>query len=241
MIEWEAKKRMNDRWKDIFIIITLGALAVLSTITIIELFLVKTLRFDETITIGFIGAILGGTLSGAITLIGVNKTIQENRRKDNDETLPRKIVNANHFIGQASSVLLTTQFNLDAMKGKYLKNEDLSKFNAVDAIEAHSRIREKIHEFVDNAINDSALNVSYEVYENVIIFSNEFEKIKSEISEITSEYNLNCILGREDEKQTLDKIIDGVDSYVKIIKNLVFAVENEKATNLNMYKQNKTL
>lgn len=79
---------MNDRWKDIFIIITLGVLAVLSTITLIELFFVKTLKFDETITIGFIGAILGGALSGAITLIGVNRTIQHAKHIADIERIP---------------------------------------------------------------------------------------------------------------------------------------------------------
>ena len=72
---------MSDRWKDIFIIITLGILAILSMITIVELFLVKTLNLDGNTTVSFIGAILGGLLSGYITLLGVNKTLKHRDRE----------------------------------------------------------------------------------------------------------------------------------------------------------------
>lgn len=72
---------MNDRWKDIFIMLTLGGLALLSMITIVELFLVKTLELDGNTTVSFIGAILGGLLSGYITLLGVNKTLKHRDRE----------------------------------------------------------------------------------------------------------------------------------------------------------------
>ncbi len=230
---------MNLTWKDL-VVLGLGAIVVLlAAFKLIDLMYLKDKNIEVAV-VGFVGTIIGGVLSGAITLIGVKLTIQENRRKDMDETLPRKIVNANHFMGQASDILRITKFNLDAMKGKYVKLEDLSKLNIDDIIEAHNRIREKILEFLDNAINDSALNVSFEVYEKVINFSNEFEEINNAINEVESEYYFNCLIGREDEKQTMEELIDFANSYIKIIKKLIIEVENEKTINLNKYYKNKS-
>lgn len=88
---------MSDKWKDIFIIITLGIMAVLAGITLVDFLLVKTFKLDEAITIGFIGAILGGTISGGLTLGGVSMTIKHEKREKFLENYPKFISNYDYL------------------------------------------------------------------------------------------------------------------------------------------------
>lgn len=56
---------MTERWKDIFIMITLGVIAILATSWLIDILLIDGLNVDK----GFIGSVLGGII-GALGVIG---------------------------------------------------------------------------------------------------------------------------------------------------------------------------
>ncbi|MGA3601745.1 hypothetical protein [Lysinibacillus agricola] len=63
---------MSDRWKDIFILITLGTVAVLAGCWFIDVLLIDGLKVDK----GFLGSILGGII-GALGVIGTTFFIIE--------------------------------------------------------------------------------------------------------------------------------------------------------------------
>lgn len=68
---------MNWDWKDYFIATTLGMIVILATFTIVDWTIERDSSIGVGVAIGFIGTILGGALSGAITLIGVRLTIEQ--------------------------------------------------------------------------------------------------------------------------------------------------------------------
>ena len=68
---------MNWDWKDYFIATTLGIIVILAMFKIVDWTIEKDSSIGVGVALGFIGAILGGALSGAITLIGVKLTITQ--------------------------------------------------------------------------------------------------------------------------------------------------------------------
>lgn len=88
---------MKLTWKDL-IIIGLGAIIILlATFKLIDFMYIKD-KDIEVAVVGFIGTIIGGTLSGAITLLGVNKTLHEQRRKEEIRSLELKYYALQEYI-----------------------------------------------------------------------------------------------------------------------------------------------
>jgi hypothetical protein len=90
--------------------------------------------------ITFIGTILGGVLSGAITLIGVNKTISENRRKDEIDSLGDKLKSLSYISAKMNDILKKfpneseTSFNIN-LNFLGIVHEDISNiYNSLDVI-----------------------------------------------------------------------------------------------------------
>ncbi|KUF37432.1 hypothetical protein [Lysinibacillus sp. F5] len=82
---------MNITWKDLTII-GLGAIIILlATFKLIDFMYIKD-KDIEVAVVGFIGTIIGGTLSGAITLIGVTRTIEHNQSIENRKRIKEEIM-----------------------------------------------------------------------------------------------------------------------------------------------------
>lgn len=62
---------MTDNWKDLFIGAILLIIVILATITLVDLFLVKGLNMNEGSIATIFGAVIGGFISGGLTLWGV--------------------------------------------------------------------------------------------------------------------------------------------------------------------------
>ncbi|MER2119225.1 MAG: hypothetical protein ABS935_03100 [Solibacillus sp.] len=67
---------MTEKWKDIFIIITLGVIAVLATSWLIDILLIDGLNVDK----GFLGSVLGGII-GTLGVIGTTYFLIEANNK----------------------------------------------------------------------------------------------------------------------------------------------------------------
>lgn len=155
---------MNITWKDI-LLMGLGAIiTLLATFKLIDLMLLKD-KDIETAVVAFIGTIIGGVLSGAITLIGVNKTIQENRRIDNKE----KYLIANYIFTELLPEL--TQMN---NKIKSLNQLDLS--NSIEEVKVQSERLMSTAKFmkeeskkIDLLIYREVKNIEYNA-DNIISF-----------------------------------------------------------------------
>ncbi|MGR6904786.1 hypothetical protein [Lysinibacillus sp. G01H] len=92
---------MKGYTKWINIILALLLIFVILILSILTIYIVKNSSFIESETVlagclGLVGAIVGGV----VTYLGVKETIQENRREDNENKLPKKIIRANNLIGQ---------------------------------------------------------------------------------------------------------------------------------------------
>ncbi|WHP42587.1 hypothetical protein QIX46_06080 [Lysinibacillus boronitolerans] len=230
---------MKGYTKWINIILALLLIFVILILSILTIYIVKNSSFIESETVlagclGLVGAIVGGV----VTYLGVKETIQENRREDNENKLPKKIIRANNLIGQLNSTLSFVEFNLRLIEGKLLKFPSLSKLDISEIIETHHKVCDKINELIGKVLNQSELDISYENYEIIINFSNEFEKIKKNTLKTVSnyEYNFKMGEGEEDEDNTKAKIKENIEQYIVQIKELITKVEKERESDIVEYK-----
>lgn len=79
-------------------------MVILATNTLIEYLVVRSLKMNSAIVIGFIGAILGGLISGGFTFWGVRLTLDYEKNKNELLDLPNKIYNIEILIEKAEKV-----------------------------------------------------------------------------------------------------------------------------------------
>lgn len=95
---------MNEKWKDILIYFILGLLCFMAGTAFIDIILIKGLDIDGGVAISFIGAILGGMISGGITFLGVKLTIKHDKDTERVKALPRKLTLINELKKKASLI-----------------------------------------------------------------------------------------------------------------------------------------
>lgn len=87
-----------------YILIICFTIVAIITLPLFWLKLLQWAFLDETAIIAegisLVGAILGGTISGTLTLVGVKLTIDYNEKERNLNTIPRKIMIAEDVISQ---------------------------------------------------------------------------------------------------------------------------------------------
>lgn len=69
-------------WKDYFIGTAIGIMSILSFFTIIDWTIERDSVIGVEVAVAFIGALLGGAISGGFTFLGVKKTIDENSKSE---------------------------------------------------------------------------------------------------------------------------------------------------------------
>lgn len=161
MIGVEGNKMMNWDWKDYFIAITLGIMSILSTFTIIDWTIEKDSAIEVGIIVGFMGAILGGIVSGGLTLLGVRLTIKEQRRSMSQE----KVDKAKYIYKKVVSVIVTlnARINDETYLDVSLIYRDAQRFLSI--IEEHSTmLKETEFEFLNKVEIIQELVIDIEGY-----------------------------------------------------------------------------
>ncbi|WDU77534.1 hypothetical protein [Lysinibacillus sp. G01H] len=162
---------MKERWKDIFIGITLLLMGILAMIALTDIFLTKTLKLDFTATVGFIGAIVGGALSGTITLAGVKMTIDNDKKEKFVEKYPLMLKEYSKIHGWALNVHLVS-------KG-LLSNDEIS----LEKLEVRNKGLKALLDEYNTTIGDVALiygpklfNIVHEIFDslNSVTLTNDF-------------------------------------------------------------------
>ncbi|RIJ64076.1 hypothetical protein [Rummeliibacillus sp. POC4] len=98
--------------KDILLIILIAIIGMLATFKIVDLMFLKD-KNNEIAVIGFLGTIISGVLSGAITLIGVKMTIEDNRRKEQMEKISIHLEELEEINGIITKILSQTYKHFD--------------------------------------------------------------------------------------------------------------------------------
>lgn len=139
------------------------------TLTMIVIFTGVFIDFfsidDHTIIaalIGVVGAVIGGVISGGLTLWGVKLTFLENREKEKEKELPKKLENAEQL--EQHLISLRT------------KIKSVSRFSETERMEFKNFILEK--KLVDLSINlNEAIYHKIKKIEMTTYNVNELEKI----------------------------------------------------------------
>ncbi|MER2153593.1 MAG: hypothetical protein ABS917_05365 [Solibacillus sp.] len=102
---------MNWDLKDFIIATTLGLMCILSTFTLVDWFIEKDSAIGVGVAIGFIGAILGGVISGLLTLFGVKLTMESSTKQVNNTLLEQQRLREEELINNAIKDRLLLLYN----------------------------------------------------------------------------------------------------------------------------------
>ncbi|MFJ8517693.1 hypothetical protein [Lysinibacillus xylanilyticus] len=206
------------------IIITLFLVFVALLLTILIVYIVNdSFKDQETILagcIGFIGAIIGG----AITLIGVNNTIQSNKELAFKNNIPKVLVNIEELDFQLRDAYGTAAF-------KFAYPTDITQMFE--------------SEIIVRGIFKLAANIDKETYQELSILINDFHDCKTEYiefgsSEISKSYfefkEIDPIEAADcpEYQAELDKILYSFElSTEEVVSSFLNRLENRKNNYLN--------
>ena len=116
---------MKEKWKDIFITITLGVNAVLAFAWLIDILLIDGLKVDSS----FLGSILGGII-GTLGVIGTTVLLINTQNKNHKEQIDVQI----------NAINTTAKLNADLERDKFLVQLKISKNEEVMVLLEETRI-----------------------------------------------------------------------------------------------------
>lgn len=183
--------------------------------------------------IGVSGAILGGIISGGMTLMGVKRTIEQSERKDFKKERPKKLAFAIRIINEFSGII------------EYIKS-DLSKSSQIIngvvlyddhehhlAMEGLNKYINKIDDFINSKeLDDQFIIIGAELYLGFDELRIELKKLHSQIGwcTITEEFiEDNIVYSYEELSIDNFKIATIlIESELELIKNFKERIINEK-------------
>ncbi|MEO4053390.1 hypothetical protein [Solibacillus sp. CAU 1738] len=191
---------MNERWKDVLIFFILGLLCFMAATAFIDIFLIKGLAIDGGVLIGFIGAILGGLISGGITFLGVKLTIKHDKNTEGLKALPEKI---------------------------RLINELRTKHNLINNVLFHpiipdypKEIDRLLEDYID--VYDKCMKVDihlYYKYKDIVQALSELKQSELMGGQLAKSYNLISDIKKFEVRKKLKEFIEMLKEYEKDIVN----------------------
>lgn len=178
---------MKLNWKDLFFISLVAIVGMLATFKIVDLMFLKD-KNNEIAVVGFLGTIISGVLSGAITLIGVRMTIEDNRRKEQMEKITIHLDGLEEIVGIITKILSQTYKHFD------------------DEVNLRAVATNLYNEIKDNKLLIKSICIDYEIYLTI-----------RDIREYAKFYMLKGINSTEnDDNDGYQKIIESL--YKSILK-----------------------
>ncbi|MFJ8513402.1 hypothetical protein [Lysinibacillus xylanilyticus] len=163
---------------------------------VLPLFWLKLMQWaflDDTAIIAegisFTGAIIGGIISGALTLIGVRYTIQENRADDLSLRLPKLLAELNELTDVIHEHYVKVGIAFENIKDQRV--DFRSTFSLTSMFVARTEtnsIKKMMDELCNEQISSSKANFDYEVYLILDLFINDF-KSKTDIVNLMLDHN----------------------------------------------------
>lgn len=184
---------------------------VIVMIIAVPLFWLKLLQWtflDDTAIIAegisLVGAILGGAISGALTLIGVRITIKDSKEKQKQDSLPQKLLDIENII-----------FTLERQSEVLLKQYDKGHSTSVLNLFYKKRIEYIIEYLEKDGFLRKSANVNLKTYQVTRRLFNSLKKLEYNKASITfypyEEINKALATTITDLKTECEKLTDLID------------------------------